>query len=103
MARLDALPLVVLPGIGAVREARTRRARLAGLARLAEPPAEPLLLQRCRSVHTYGMRFPLDLLWLDEDELIVRVDRGVPPGTVRRCREARSVVELGAQPAPSDA
>ena len=25
---------------------------------------EGLLIPRCRSVHTYGMRFPLDLLFL---------------------------------------
>lgn len=103
MTRIDALPLRPLPGIGPVREARGRRARLLGLARLAAPPDEPLFLPRCRSVHTYGMRFPLDLLWLGREGEVVRVDRGVPPGTVRRCRAARSVVERGAQPAPSEA
>jgi uncharacterized membrane protein (UPF0127 family) len=102
MGRLDTLPLVVVPGVGPVREARTYRARLLGLARLAEPPPEPLLLPRCRSVHTYGMRFALDLLWLGAGARIVRIDRAVPPRAVRRCRGAHGVVEAAAQPVPSD-
>jgi uncharacterized membrane protein (UPF0127 family) len=42
------------------------------------------------------MRFPLDLFWLDAGGEIVRVDLGVPPWRVRRCPEARSVVEVPA-------
>jgi uncharacterized membrane protein (UPF0127 family) len=40
------------------------------------------------------MRFPLDLVWLDADRRVVRVDRAVPPWRVRSCRQARSVLEL---------
>lgn len=101
MARLDALPLVQVRAIGAVREARSRRARLLGLAFLPVPPAEPLLLRRCRSVHTLGMRFPVSLLWLDAEDRLVHLER-VPPGRVRRCRTARSVVEIGPQPETSE-
>jgi uncharacterized membrane protein (UPF0127 family) len=72
-------------------------ARLLGLAGLrALAPRVALLLPRCRSVHTFGMRFALDLVWLDATGRVVRVDRGVPPRRVRRCRRATSVVELGA-------
>jgi uncharacterized membrane protein (UPF0127 family) len=39
--------------------------RLAGLAGLAElPPGRALLLPRCRSVHTVGMRFAIDVAFL---------------------------------------
>jgi uncharacterized membrane protein (UPF0127 family) len=72
-------------------------ARLLGLTGLAPPPpGVGLLFPRCRSVHTFGMRFALDLVWLDGAGAVVRVDRGVPPRRVRWCRGARSVVELGA-------
>jgi uncharacterized membrane protein (UPF0127 family) len=64
--------------------------RLRGLA--YGPPAV-LLLPRCRSVHTFGMRYPLDLYWLNGDR-IVRIDRDVPPGRIRTCRRARSVLEV---------
>src|SRR3954465_2772892 len=73
------------------------RARLLGLAGLCGlPPRTGLLLPRRRSVHTFGMRFALDLVWLDAAGTVVRVDRGVPPGRVRACRAARAVVELPA-------
>jgi uncharacterized membrane protein (UPF0127 family) len=42
------------------------------------------------------MRFRLDLYWLGPTGDIVRVDRGVPPWRIRRCRQARSVVEVPA-------
>jgi uncharacterized protein len=53
-----------------------------------------LLLPRCRSVHTFGMRFALDLVWLDAAGTVVRIDRGVRPCRLRSCRRARSVLEV---------
>jgi uncharacterized membrane protein (UPF0127 family) len=79
-----------------VRVARSRRSRLRGLAFRREPPAEPLLIPRCRSVHTFGMRFALDLVWLGRGGRVVRVDCDVPPWRVRACREAVEVLELPA-------
>ena len=65
-----------------------------GLARLdAMPAAHALHLPRCRSVHTFTMRFPLDLIWLDREGRAVRVDRDVPPRRMRACARALSVVE----------
>jgi uncharacterized membrane protein (UPF0127 family) len=58
-----------------------------------------LLLPRCRSVHTFGMRFALDLVWLDRHGAIVRIDRRVPPRRVRSCAGARSVLEVRSGPA----
>jgi uncharacterized protein len=98
--RLSCLPAAALPGpLGAldVRRARTPLARLRGLAGLpAMPPHAGLLLPRTRSVHTFGMRFALDLYWLDRNGRVIRVDRAVPPRRVRACRAARAVVELPA-------
>ena len=38
-----------------------------GLAKLDElPETLALHIPRCRSVHTFTMRFPLDLIWLDK-------------------------------------
>jgi uncharacterized protein len=70
-------------------------ARLRGLiGRRDWPEGVALEIPRCRSVHTFGMHFALDLVWLDGDRRVVRVDRGVPPCRVRCCRAARSVVEI---------
>ena len=80
-----------------MRVANTFRARLLGLALRARPPDHALLLPRTRAVHTFGMRFDLDLYWLDADGRVVRVDRVVPRRRLRACARARSVIELPAQ------
>ncbi len=68
--------------------------RLTGLAgRRSLPPGVALEIPRCRSVHTFGMRFALDLAWLDGERRVVRIDRAVAPWRVRSCRQARSVLE----------
>ena len=76
--------------------AATARARLLGLAGLRAPPACGLMLPHTRSVHTFGMRFALDLVWLDARGRAVRIDLDVPPRRVRSCRAARAVLELPA-------
>ena len=95
--RLDALPRAELPGGIVLARAERGRARLLGLARLDALPAHYALhFPRCRSVHTAGMRFPLDLVWLAKDGSVVRIDENVPPRRVRTCVRARSVVECNA-------
>ena len=95
--RLDALPGRDLEGGLRVAEAHNRAARMKGLARLDEMPAEYALhIPKCRSVHTFTMRFPLDLVWLGKDGRPVRVDRAVAPRRLRTCLAARSVVECNA-------
>ena len=95
--RLDDLPGRDLPGGLRVAEARTRAARMKGLARLdAMPPQLALHIPRCRSVHTFTMRFPLDLIWLDKDGEVVRIDPAVPPRRLKTCLRARAVVEANA-------
>jgi uncharacterized protein len=79
------LPIVV---------ADTPVARLRGLLGHRVPPPFALRLERCRCVHTFGMRFALDLHWLGADGATLRVDRAVAPGRVRACRRARAVVEV---------
>ncbi len=76
------------------RVARGFGERLIGLAWSRRPRALALLIPRCRSVHTFGMRFPLDLYWLDAGGQVVRVDRGVPPWRISRCGRARAVIEM---------
>ena len=95
--RLRSLPARTLPGGLRLAEARTARARLLGLAGLGYlPPGHALLIPRCRSVHTLGMRFALDLVWLDGDGHVMGVARDVPPGRLRSNRRARAVVEVPA-------
>lgn len=71
------------------------RARLLGLSRLSEEAAGTgLLIPRCASVHTFGMRFRLDLVFLGRDGRALAVRRGVGPGRLAWCRGARAVLEI---------
>jgi uncharacterized protein len=78
--------------------ADTFRTRLLGLALRSEPPPHALLLPRTRAVHTFGMRFDLDLYWLDGRGRVLRVDRAVPPRRLRRCAGAAAVLEVPVRP-----
>ena len=77
-----------------VRLADTFAARLLGLAFLAELPPHTGLLLGTRAVHTCGMRFPLELRWLDASGRVIRVDARVQPWRFRACRCAAAVLEL---------
>jgi uncharacterized membrane protein (UPF0127 family) len=77
--RLRALPTVTIGGLE-VAVAVGLRARLLGLSRLDREAAGPgLLIPRCASVHTFGMRFPLDLVFLDRRGRVLGTRRDVPP------------------------
>ena len=95
--RLDPLPAIVLEDGLTVHVAAGPFARLRGLAALDDLPGEHgLLLPRTRSVHTFGMRFPLDLVWLAKDGSVLAVEGAVGPRRNAMARSARSVVEVRA-------
>jgi uncharacterized protein len=77
--------------------ATTRRARLLGLALLGRRAAGAgLLMPGCRSVHTFGMRFPLDLVFLDINLRPVSRRRSVRAGRIAFEPRAQAVLELPA-------
>ena len=81
-----------------VRVAARRWDRLRGLLGHAEPPpGEGLLIEPCNGIHTVGMRYPIDALFLDREG---RVLRCAPRLAALRCipwvRGARRVLELPA-------
>jgi len=78
-----------------VSVAQTRRERSRGLLGLDELPVDgALLLERCRSVHTIGMRFPIDAVLLDRGYRVLGV-RPMPPGRILWPRlRVRHVLEV---------
>ncbi|MGN6257392.1 MAG: DUF192 domain-containing protein [Solirubrobacterales bacterium] len=77
--------------------AKDFRTRLRGLAFRDRSDAGPgLLIPRCSSVHTFGMRFALDLFFLDDAGRIIDARRRVPPRRVVWCRGASAVLEIPA-------
>ena len=53
---------------------------------------EGLLLDRCYGIHTFGMRFPIDVLFLDKDLCVIRAVKALPP--YRTCVVKKSVYVL---------
>jgi uncharacterized protein len=75
--------------------ASTGLSRLLGLALLSrERAGDGLLIPRCRSVHTLGMLFHLDLLFFDLEGRVIEIRRNVPPIRLVRCPAADAVLEL---------
>ena len=71
---------------------------LRGLPRLAQD--EGLLLEHCRSVHTFGMRFAIDAVVLDRRRRVITVVRMVPRRLLRPRRKGRHVLEVAAGAGP---
>lgn len=96
-SRFAALPTGWALGV-AVPVATRFRARLLGLALLPAERAGPgLLLPRCRSIHTIGMRFAIDAVFLDRRGREIRRVR-LRPLRFACERRAEAVLEL---PAPA--
>ncbi|MFN3653003.1 MAG: DUF192 domain-containing protein [Armatimonadota bacterium] len=77
------------------------------LGLLARPPLKPgegLWLVPGGSIHTWGLRYAIDVLFLDRDLRVLRVARGVRPWRVALApRGTAGVVELPAGAAPAEA
>tara|TARA_R110000851_G_scaffold332391_1_gene508503 strand:- start:214928 stop:215848 length:921 start_codon:yes stop_codon:yes gene_type:complete len=57
---------------------------------------EALWLSRCRAVHTVGLRYRLDLVFLDRHNRVLKIVHNVAPARVAMCWRAHSVIELNA-------
>ncbi len=54
--------------------------RLVGLlGRKSLPPEHGLLITRCDSIHTIGMRFPIDVVFVDQDARVVKAIESLRP------------------------
>jgi uncharacterized protein len=59
-------------------------------------PGEGLWIVPCESVHTFFMRFPIDLIYLDKEHRVRKVRSAVPAWRLSACLFAHSVIELPA-------
>lgn len=94
--RFDSAPLRTVAS-HEVPVAVSLRARLLGLALLDRADAGPgLLIPRCAAVHTFGMRFALDLYFFGTDGRVLAVRRAVPRRRFVSHRGAAAVLEVPA-------
>ena len=77
--------------------ARSPLAKMRGLlGRSRLDQGEGLLLKGASSIHTAFMRFPIDAVFLDADQVVVKVAADVRPWRASVRLRARSVLELPA-------
>lgn len=54
----------------------------------------------CNQIHMLNMRFALDVIYLDQNGRVVKVDENVQPGKIcKTVRNAKSVIEMKASAA----
>lgn len=84
--------------VSAGRIANTPWANFRGLM-LAPPlqPGEGLVIVPCSSIHTHFMRFAIDVLYVNKENVIVGIDRNLRPWRIGRFyKGVHYVVELPA-------
>jgi uncharacterized protein len=59
-------------------------------------PGEGLLIRPAPSVHTFFMRFPIDVVFLSRQGEVLKVAERVRPWRARSCRHSYAVLELAA-------
>jgi hypothetical protein len=64
------------------------------LGRESISPGEGLWIIPCEAVHTFWMRFPIDLVYLDRKKRIRKLSSEVRPWRLSACLWAHSVLEL---------
>lgn len=85
------------------RLADSALARLVGWMGRRAAPQAGLCLMPCRAIHTFFMRFPIDVVFFARDGTVLRrIDR-LEPGRAVACRTAFAVLELPAGAAASHA
>lgn len=86
-----------------VRSATTFGERLQGLMFAKKMIGDGLLLEPCTSVHNCFVRFPIDVVFLDRDNKVVKVLRNFKPWRFSWIYlSARRALELPAGKVPDD-
>jgi uncharacterized membrane protein (UPF0127 family) len=68
---------------------RTGLLKHSGLGR-----GEGLWIVPCESVHTFFMKFPIDLVYVDRQNTVRKVRHAVKPWRMSACFSAHSIIEL---------
>jgi uncharacterized membrane protein (UPF0127 family) len=59
-------------------------------------PGDGLWIVPCESVHTFFMKFPIDLVYLDKARKVRKIRKAVPAWRLSACLSAHSILELPA-------
>ncbi len=77
--------------------ADTSEKRTVGLLKHKElRPGEGLWIIPCEGVHTFFMKFPIDLVYIDKKNVVRKIVPNVAPWRLSMCLPAHSIIELPA-------
>jgi hypothetical protein len=77
--------------------ADTSRKRNVGLLKHKSlPEGQGLWIVPCEGIHTFGMKFPIDVLFLDRKKKVLKIRPNMGPFRISLCLPAHSVLELPA-------
>ena len=75
--------------------ADTSKKRKIGLLKHTKlEPGEGLWITPCEAVHTIGMKFPIDVVFLDKQRRVVKIRSDLRRWRMAACLRAHSVLEL---------
>jgi uncharacterized membrane protein (UPF0127 family) len=77
---------------GIADTSKTRNVGLLKHTRLE--PGEGLWITPCEAIHTIGMKFPIDVLFLDRKRRVLKIRGSMPRWRMSACLRAHSVLEL---------
>ena len=80
--------------IAYVLNANTWWLRLRGLLGRKLKNHQGILITPCNSVHMIGMKYPIDIIYLNKQNIIVRIVENLRPWQFSICRQAHKVLEL---------
>lgn len=86
--------LLLAGDVAVANTSATRRAGLLGRTGLTA--GEGLWITPCEAVHTIGMKFPIDVVFLNKRKEVVKVRAGLGPWRISGSLRAHSVLELPA-------
>jgi uncharacterized membrane protein (UPF0127 family) len=67
--------------------------RLRGYMFYKEPPVKALAIKPCNSIHTYFMRFPIDVIFLDGEMCVLEKYENLGKNKMVYVKEAKYVIE----------
>jgi len=80
-----------------VKIATSFKERLLGLTIHQIPQQNfAFVIPNCKLVHTFGMHFSLDLLFIDRNGIIIELFEAVDPGSIKGAFHAAHTIELNA-------
>jgi uncharacterized membrane protein (UPF0127 family) len=85
---------IVCERVAVADRAHRRMRGLMGRRRL--DPGQGMVLRPAFAIHTHFMRFPIDVVFLDSDQVVIAIEKQLRPWRTASCRGAREVVELAA-------